>query len=315
MYSITEYFGGPMQINRIKVFLAVVISGTFSEAAEILYTTQASVSKQIMALEKELDIQLFNRSRRRAELTPAGKVFLDYAKKLLDTYNEMTNALGEVTAHQSMQTTLASLPIMAQYGFISLISEFRKAHPKVSLIVDEREASDIINGLNDGQYELAFVRSRGLDHAKYQQILLYHDRLAVMLPAEHPLAKEKTISILQLKEETFLMLGKQTSYYELFFEVCRQYGDFIPKIGYTGTHMESVVGMVSKNMGISLMMDIPARFMQRNNTAVVALKEDILSSVVLARMRKRSPSLAGNLFWSYIRAWSVKNNKAQEVEK
>ena len=304
-----------MQINRIKFFLAVVISETFSEAAEMLYSNQASVSKQVMSLEKELGVQLFDRSRRKAVLTPAGRIFLEYAKKLLDTYNEMTNSLEELTVVQGAQMTVASIPVMAHYGIIALISQFRQQSPEVNLIVEEREASDIIHGLEDGQYEMAFMRNRGLDHTKYQLLELYHDRLAVLLPIEHPLAAEKELSIGQLKDETFLMLGKQTGLYDLCFEVCRRYGEFVPKVGYTGAHMESIVDMISKNMGISLMMETPARFMLKSEICLVPIKENVESTVVLTRLRKRAPTAAGNMLWRFFRAWNADKHYEERENK
>ena len=62
-----------MQIAHVKTFLAIVVVGSFCDAAEALYTTQSSVSKQIMALEKELGVQLFDRTRRAVQLAEAGR--------------------------------------------------------------------------------------------------------------------------------------------------------------------------------------------------------------------------------------------------
>ncbi len=301
-----------MQITRIKFFLAVVISETFSEAAEMMYTTQASVSKQVMALEKELGVQLFDRSRRKVQLTAAGRIFLEYAKRMLDVYNEMNASLGELEESRSRQTIVASIPVMAPYGIINMISKFRERFPHINLIVDEREASDIMHGLEDGQYEMAFMRRKGLDPAQYQQIELIRDRLAVLLPEDHPLSARQSVSVRELSDETFLMLGRHTGLYEFCVDICRQYGGFTPRIGYTGTHMDSIAEMVGKNMGISLMMEIPARYVSKGRSRVIPVEEDIGSSIVLTRLRKTAPSAAGSDFWGFFRAWSARRSGANE---
>lgn len=292
-----------MQILKIKSFIAVVISESFSDAAEMLYTTQASVSKHVLSLERELGVTLFDRSKRKVKLTESGHVFLHYAQILMDTYNEMNNALGELCNRQNMQTTVASIPVIAHYGIVSLISDFRERNPHINLIVDEREAFDIIGGLEDGQYEMAFMRERGLDQSKFQQLVLFCDRLAVLIPDDHPLAKFDEISIRQLKNETFLMLGKRTGLYDFFVDVCDRYGEFSPQIGYTGTHLETIIEMIEKHMGISLMMEIPAKYIRRNYTKVIRISEDIQSQLVLTRLQKCTPSRAGNMLWNFFRDW------------
>ena len=72
-----------MQILKIKSFIAVVVSESFSDAAEMLYTTQASVSKHVLSLERELGVTLFDRSKRKVKLTESGHIFLHYAQILM----------------------------------------------------------------------------------------------------------------------------------------------------------------------------------------------------------------------------------------
>ena len=69
-----------MEIKQVQYFLAIVETGSFSAAADNLYISQSSLSKQIIALEKSLDVQLFDRSKRKVSLTEAGKVFENHAQ-------------------------------------------------------------------------------------------------------------------------------------------------------------------------------------------------------------------------------------------
>ncbi len=306
MYSRTEYLAKwvmAIPIIRIKYFLAVVICGTFSEAAEMMYTTQATVSKNIAALEKEVGIALFDRTRRKAGLTEAGKVFLTYAERLLDDYNEMIQALGKLSATESVSTSLAAIPVMAHYGIISLIGQFRKHNPHVNFIVDERESANILLSLEEEQYEMAFTREEGIDHKVFQCLRYCSDRLAAVLPSTHPLAGKASLSLRELADEDFILLGKQVALHQFCVSACRKTG-FQPNIVYTGTRVENIMEIVSQGNGVSLLMEKTAKFVQSANTKIVRLEEDLLSHLVLVRLRRHTPSGAGNLFWQFIRQQS-----------
>ena len=84
-----------MEIKQIQYFLSVVETGSFSAAADDLYISQSSLSKQIISLEKVLDVQLFDRSKRRISLTDAGKIFYKHALAFNEIYKSMMVDLGE----------------------------------------------------------------------------------------------------------------------------------------------------------------------------------------------------------------------------
>lgn len=295
-----------MPFTRIKYFLAVVISGTFSEAAEVMHATQATVSKQIMALEKELGFSLFDRRHRKAELTSAGKIFLSYAQQLMNIYNEMNLELAKLEAFRSGNTSVASIPVMAHYGIISLFGEFRKNHPQINIIVDERESCDILQALDQNQYEMAFMRGEGIDSAQYEWIELFTDRLAAAVWQDHPLAARKQVALSDLKNEDFVLLGPQSGMHSFCLRACKQAG-FTPHIVYTGTRMENIIEMVSQGMGISLLMETPAHFVLRPNAVMIPISPILQSQIVLVRRRKHVLSGAGKAFWTFIRQKKKQN--------
>jgi LysR family transcriptional regulator, transcription activator of glutamate synthase operon len=75
-----------MELKQVEYFLTIVDTGSFSTAADELYISQSSLSKQIMSLEKELGFQLFDRSKRKIVLTPAGEALLAFARNLNEVY-------------------------------------------------------------------------------------------------------------------------------------------------------------------------------------------------------------------------------------
>ena len=83
-----------MEIKQVQYFLTVAEAGSFSVAAEDLYISQSSLSKQIIALEKELGIPLFDRSKRKIALTPAGETYLKHARNIHAEYQVLMTDLG-----------------------------------------------------------------------------------------------------------------------------------------------------------------------------------------------------------------------------
>ena len=125
-----------MESKQVEYFLIVADTGSFSAAAQALYISQSSLSKQILALEKELDFQLFDRSKRKIALTPAGETFLKHARSLHSAYQTM---LGEVAQYKNTPALMiVAIPVIAQYGITTCIAEFKTSHPDIQLTLEER---------------------------------------------------------------------------------------------------------------------------------------------------------------------------------
>lgn len=102
-----------MEIKQVQYFLAIVETGSFSAAADNLYISQSSLSKQIIALEKSLDVQLFDRSKRKVSLTEAGIVFEKHAHTFNELYKSMLVDVGEFRK-TSPEISIAAIPVIAQ---------------------------------------------------------------------------------------------------------------------------------------------------------------------------------------------------------
>jgi DNA-binding transcriptional LysR family regulator len=263
------------------------------------------VSKQVLALEKELGVQLFDRSKRAVQLTEGGEVFLEHAEALLGDFNRMNDALDDVRSQGRLTLKIGSIPVMAQYGIAAMITGFKRSHPAIQMSVDEREASDLLPALERGDYELIFLRGDHLnDSRRHQTFALYRDRLVAVLPRSHPLSGEAAISLPALSGEDFLLLEKRTDLYDLCVGACKKAG-FSPNVVYSGTRIENILEMVGQGMGVSLLMEVPARYAAPRGVAILPLREDVSSHITLARLRRQRLSVASEAFWSYVKEQSA----------
>jgi DNA-binding transcriptional LysR family regulator len=286
-----------MEIKQLQYFLAVVTTGSFSGAADDLYITQSSVSKQIIALEKELGFSLFDRSKRKIALTPAGEVFQKHAQTLHSSYQAM---LAEVNQYKTTPSlAIVAIPVIAQYGITSYLARFKSAHPKVQFTLEEREAAAILPLLNSHQADLAFLRDNYLDLEQYTYLEVASDKFVVAVSNKHPLAARKSISLAELENENFIMFDKGTIVHELALDACQAAG-FEPRVFYASLRVESILGLVASQSGIALMMKKVLEYHKNPDVIATPLTESIESKIILAHPKNKKLSGSAKSFMEFM---------------
>ncbi len=267
-----------MDITYLREFIEIAETGSFSAAAGNLFISQSSLSKHIKNLEEEIGCALFNRTTRRMELSDCGKFLMPYAKRILSNYNEF---LFEYQIHSSRppRTLLCcAVDALAQYRIIDIIADFRKANPDVALSVLSQNGWQGISGaqrmLLDGECELAIIRDPDNSDSRIISFPILEDRLVAALPVDHPLAQEEgEFDIFQLKDEDFASTLFHDSSMNLVVKACMR-GGFSPRILFTASNLESLMGLVAKGQCVTLHFERMMRYMMRymNHNDQVALR-------------------------------------------
>ncbi|MDA0243944.1 MAG: LysR family transcriptional regulator [Chloroflexi bacterium] len=287
-----------MEIKQAHYFLEIVAAGSFSAAAEGLYISQSTLSKQIMALEEELGVQLFNRSKRQIVVTPAGERFALYARTVYETYQAM---MAEIADYRPTSASLSvvAIPVIAQYGIPAYIAQFNGRYPHIPLALKEREAWSILPALYQHQYDVAFMRDYQLNREQVASLEIAHDQLQVILSHQHPLVGKSTLALAELAEENFIMFDKGTTVHELTLAACHEAG-FHPKVAYASLRAESIIGMVRANKGVALMMAQVFAYAEQSGVTAVSLAQPVESHVVLAYLKHKRLSASARLFISFM---------------
>ena len=131
-----------MDIQKLKAFVELTETNSYTETAEHLFSTQATISKQIMSLEKELGIKLFSREHRTIEITDEGQLVLEYAKQIVALKDEMYEKISEHKREHSLDLVIKTIPSISNYHALELISEFHQAHPEITLHLSEAGVSN-----------------------------------------------------------------------------------------------------------------------------------------------------------------------------
>jgi DNA-binding transcriptional LysR family regulator len=187
---------------------------------------------------------------------------------------------------------------MAQYDITGLIANFSTARPEIHLDIQEIEGIEIARRLKKQEYDLAFMRIEHLDDT-FESVPIFQDRMAVVLSTKHPLADRKELSLADLSEENFLLLNQSTLLYDVSMEACRNAG-FVPHVIYKGMRMDTILGLIGRNHGISLLMNHAVSYVVQKNIKIVPLKEKLESTIGLVRVKSRPLSGAGRDFWNFV---------------
>ena len=250
-----------MNTEYIHEFVVLAETKNFWEASERLFMNQSTLSKHIKALENELGIPLFNRTTRRVELTNYGRTFLPYAKTISDSEYEGLTAINRLQNIENGLLTLGTIPSMPQYQVTMLLAQFQSKYPDTTVRVTEDDPVNLLKYLENKSCEIIFTRetksdfeNNFLNNTQIIRIPYIKDRLVALLPKKHPLAKEETLTLQQLKDENFCLIKEGSLMYEIGLDACRRAG-FIPNIIFTSHRIDSILDMVSNQDCVGLLMD------------------------------------------------------------
>lgn len=289
-----------MTIEQLNFFVTIVNCGSFSEAAEILHISQSSISKQIISLEKELNLKLFNREKRNIEVTPLGKILYEDAIEILKIRKLMNKHIEEYNNSNQNLIKLATLPLMTQYNLSSSLKLFKEDNPNISLMVDEMEDDDILKALKDNKYDLVLLRDLCIKNQEndYLTIPITTDELCLVVSPSHPLASKATISIEEIQTENLILMNKHTSIHKLCIEIFNNLG-FKPNITRTA-RIETILDAVELNEGVSLLMRKTLSIYKHNQISIIPLKSPIFSTILIAKNKNTKLNKSSKLLIDYL---------------
>lgn len=265
------FYGGFMNISYLREFTTLAETKNYWEAAEQLYMNQSTLSKHIKIMEAELDVQLFDRSTRRVELTKYGIALLPYAQSIIHQESEYSSLLLQMKNQENGLLVIGSIPVMAQYGIVDQLSVFQKSHPESNINIIEEDPQNLVSLLRSKKCELIFLRESKLDFvhnfmedSELVRIPFVRDHLVALLPEQHPLSQKKGLTLPELRNENFCMIKEGTFMHDLCMKACHGAG-FTPKIAFTSHRIDSIIEMVAAGDRIALLMDRHVHYLKNTH--------------------------------------------------
>ncbi|HEX3851071.1 MAG TPA: LysR substrate-binding domain-containing protein [Polyangiaceae bacterium] len=241
-----------MELRHLRYFITLAEELHFGRAAQRLHIQQPPLSRQIQLLEAELGFPLFERSRRRVELTPAGQALLGRVRDVFDALDAAIHAARSASEGESGRLIVGYPSSLAYSGLTELLRAFRTRFPAVELSLRELSPGEQIDSLKAGGLDVGFVRS-AVDDPALGAELVRRESLMVVLPDDHRLAAQRTIPLEALKHEPFVMFprARGPAFFDQLMGLCRAAG-FTPHIVQDAPQLD-IISMVAAGFGVSIM--------------------------------------------------------------
>ena len=286
-----------MTFEQIDYFISTVQSRTFFEAAESMHITQSALSKQIIKLERELHITLWDRTRRSAVLTPAGELFYREALKISRQFHQSLELMSGFQDQDKAVLRIGTLPFLSQYHLTSLLHSFSSDHPEIPFSIQEVEDQELVSGLREGRFDLVFIRKNLVDPKLHHFQLLSSDRLIAVLPSGHSLSHNPDITFSQLSREKLILMPPHTSIYKLCMQNFHNEG-LNPHVLRTA-RVESIISAVEIGEGLSILAESSYQLFERFSLTAIPLKKECRLSIGIARNCSRIPNVSADIFTKY----------------
>jgi len=250
--TFSEKYGDPMELRHLRYFVTVAEELHFGRAAARLHMAQPPLSRQIQLLEGELGFALFERSRRRVELTPAGSALLHGARHVFDTLDAAIHDARNASEGESGRLVVGYPSSLTYSGLTELLRAFRNRFPAVAIALRELPPGEQIDALKTGNLDVGFVRS-SLDDPSLVSERVRSEALMVVLPDDHSLCSRRVIPLSALAHEPFVMFprARGPAYFDQLMGLCRAAG-FTPHIVQEAPQLD-IISMVAAGFGISIM--------------------------------------------------------------
>ena len=284
-----------METMILEELIVIARLGSFSRAAEELNISQSALSKHILALERELGLQLLVRTSRQVQLSEAGQSLLPIAQEICRMERSFRMAAEEQRRRSSGSLHIVSIPVMAHYGITEEIARFRQAHPEIRLTVEECEQQELPERLKSGECELAFTRMTEelADGVEYR--VLQEDALVAVLQPGHPLLQLPTVTPRQLQDQPLLLMDRHTGLHDIYRLLFEQAG-IRPNTAYEGHRPENIIALAAQGMGIGLLMQGHPDYLAAGDVEIRPLEPEISVPICLAWRSGSHLSPAARLF-------------------
>lgn len=240
-----------MQLESLKMFVDVVETGSFSRAAQLSHVTQSAVSQQIRALETRYEQRLLSRSARQVTPTPAGERLFRGCKEILVRFGEVEQEIREQAQEVSGSTNVSTIYSVGLHELSNIQRELLRVHPKVNLRLSYRRSDQVYDDVILGAADIglvAYPQTRaGVDIVPFRE-----DKLAAVLPANHPLAAKSRVPLSALAGVPFIAFDREAPSRKGIDKIFRDRGlELEPAMELD--NVETIKRAIELNLGVSVL--------------------------------------------------------------
>ena len=209
-----------MTITQLQYVLAVAEHKNFTLAAEKCFVTQPTLSMQIQKIEEELNVLIFDRSKKPIQLTDIGLKIVNQAKNIVNEAGKIKDIVEYQKGFIGGEFRLGIIPTITPTLLPMFLNNFIKKYPKVNLIIEELNTDEIILRLKNGHLDAA-IAATPLENEKIKEIVLYYEPFVAYIPSDHIASQKKEIEISDLNIDDILLLQDGHCFRDSILNLCK----------------------------------------------------------------------------------------------
>lgn len=242
-----------MTITQLYYVLAVAEHKNFTQAAEKCFVTQPTLSMQIQKLEDELDILIFDRSKKPISLTEIGEKIVVQAKNIVNEAGRIKDIVEQQKGYIGGEFKVGIIPTIMPTLLPMFLNNFIKKYPKVNLILEEQTTEEIIKKLKNGHLDCA-IAATPLEEDTLKEIVLYYEPFVAYIPDNHESFGKEEISIADLDLDRILLLQDGHCFREGILNLCKN-NKFINDSNFQleSGSFETLIKLADEGLGTTLL--------------------------------------------------------------
>lgn len=283
-----------MTVEQMHEFVVLAEERNYLVAADILYSTQATLSRHIMAMEEELGFQLFNRSTKKIELTAEGSRFLPYARNAVRLQEAYKAAIEQARQERSGALLMGYSFLASFYGFTDGLTRLMTDHPELDIKISQGDSETLLRAVQEGTLDVAFIQENPFEKPKKVEYVRFAtDVMVAVMAKDHPLAGKSSIELQELANDRFIFTDLQSEPAVIAMEACRRSG-FTPDISKAGLVGQSMYSMLPGGGYVALDWRRPAVSHTGGDSrfALIEIAPPLYSnSLIIYRKERLSPAV------------------------
>ena len=276
-----------MELRHLRYFIAVADELSFSRAAERLDMAQPPLSQQIQRLERELGVALFLRTKRRVELSDAGRAILDEARRAVAQADAVAAAANRVVRGEAGVLRLGFSSAALYTRLPQALRAYRARYPLVSLNLREHSSEQQVAMLTRGELDAGVVRLP-IESASGSLAVesIVREPLVLAMPRGPRLGASASVRIRELSAEPFIIFPRNVApgLYDRIVGLCRN-GGFAPTVAQEAAEISTIVSLVSAGLGIAIVPG-SVRNLQRDRVLYRDLRPTAMTEMAIAYDRE-----------------------------
>lgn len=242
-----------MTITQLHYVLAVAEHKNFTKAAQKVFVTQPTLSMQIQKLEEELDVQIFDRTKKPIQLTETGQKIVQQARNIVNESDRIQDIVDQQKGYVGGIFKLGVIPTVMPTLLPMFISDFIKKYPKVKLKIEELNTDEIIERLKEGHLDAA-IAATPLELPGVKENVLYYEPFVGYIPDSHRLFNENKIEVNDLSIDDMLLLEDGHCFKDGIINLCkssREYDD--DHFQLESGSFETLIKLANEGLGMTLL--------------------------------------------------------------